>query len=173
MTDQPDLAVQEFVFDENNTERKPRTLCGKPISRSEIVLFSQLLVILILYFQTFCIIFKQERQAGLDCIAGQCTGIYSIQSDTEMNKVIPTDNHVFMSLVGPSGSAKTTLLYKLLTLPVFQPRYQSVIFFYQHYQEAYEKLKRNVAEIEFIQGLAFDLINQSFTHDGKKTLANF
>ena len=55
-----------------------------------------------------------------------------------MNKVIPTDNHVFMSLVGPSGSGKATLLYKLLTLPVFQPRYQSVIFFYQHYQEAYE-----------------------------------
>ena len=84
-----------------------------------------------------------------------------------MNKVIPTDNHVFMSLVGPSGSGKTTLLYKLLTLPVFQPRYQSVIFFYQHYQEAYEKLKRDVTEIEFIQGLDFDLINQSFTHDGK------
>ena len=90
-----------------------------------------------------------------------------------MNKVIPIDNHVFMSLVGPSGSGKTTLLYKLLTLPVFQPTYQSVIFFYQHYQEAYEKLKRDVAEIEFIQGLDFDLINQSFTHDGKKTLANF
>ena len=90
-----------------------------------------------------------------------------------MNKVIPTDNHVFMSLVGPSGSGKTTLLYKLLTLPVFQPRYQSVSFFYQHYQEAYEKLKRDVSEIEFIQGLDFDLINQSFTHDGKKRLLIF
>ena len=54
-------------------------------------------------------------------------------------------------LVGPSSSGKTTLLYELLTLPVFQPRYQSVIFFYQHYQGAYEKLKRDVAEIEFIQ----------------------
>ena len=84
-----------------------------------------------------------------------------------MNKVIPTDNHVFLSLVDPSDSGKTTLLYKLLTLPVFQPRYQSVIFFYQHYQEAYEKLKRDVAEIEFIQRLDFDLINQLFTHDGK------
>ena len=50
---------------------------------------------------------------------------------------------------------------------MFQPRYQSDFFFYQHYQEAYEKLKRDVAEIEFIQGLDFDLINQSFTHDGK------
>ena len=109
----------------------------------------------------------------MDCLAGQCTGIYSTQSDTEMNKVIPTDNHVFMSLDGPSGSGKTTLLYKLLTLPVFQPRYQSVIFFYQHYQEAYEKLKRDVEEIEFVQGLDFDLINQSFTHDGKKRLLIF
>ena len=72
-----------------------------------------------------------------------------------------------MSLVGPSSSGKTTLLYKLLTLPVFQPRYRSVIFFYQYYQEAYEKLKQYVAEIEFIHGLDFDLINQSFTQDGK------
>ena len=63
-----------------------------------------------------------------------------------MNKVILTDNQVFMSLVGASGSGKTTLLYKLLTLPVFQPRYQSIIFFYQHYQEAYEQLKRDLAE---------------------------
>ena len=78
-----------------------------------------------------------------------------------------------MSLVGPSGSGKTTLLYKLLTLPVFQPRYQCVIFFYQHYQEACKKLKQDVAEIEFIQGLDFNLINQSFTHDGKKRLLIF
>ena len=46
MTDKPDLAVQEFVFHENNQEWKPRTLCDKPIPRSEIVFFSQLLVIL-------------------------------------------------------------------------------------------------------------------------------
>ena len=46
MTDQPDLAAQEFVFDENNHERKPWTTCGKPFPRSEIVFFSQLLVIL-------------------------------------------------------------------------------------------------------------------------------
>ena len=78
-----------------------------------------------------------------------------------------------MSLVGPSGSGKTTLLYKRLTLPVFQPRYQSVIFFYQQYQEAYEKLKQDAAEIEFIHGLDFDLINQSFTQDGKKRLLIF
>ena len=32
---------------------------------------------------------------------------------------------------------------------------------------------RDVAEIEFIQGLDFDLINQSFTHDGKKRLLIF
>ena len=55
---------------------------------------------------------------------------------------------------------------------MFQPRHQSVIFFYQHYQEAHENLKRDVAEIEFIHGLDFGLINQSFTHDGKKRLLN-
>ena len=63
MTDQPDLAVQEFVFDENNQERKPWTLCGKPIPRSEIVFFQSITChsygYLILYFQTFCIIFKR------------------------------------------------------------------------------------------------------------------
>ena len=44
MTDQPGLAVQEFVFDENNQERKPWTICGKPIPRSEIVFFSQFFI---------------------------------------------------------------------------------------------------------------------------------
>ena len=59
MTGQPDLAVQEFVFDENNQERKPWTLCGKPIPRSEIVFFSQLLVI------SFCI-FKLSVSSSND-----------------------------------------------------------------------------------------------------------
>ena len=90
-----------------------------------------------------------------------------------MNKVIPTDDHVFMSIVGPSGSGKTTLLYKLLTLPVFQPKYQSIVFFFQHYQKAYDRLKQDVAEIEFIQGLDFDLINESLATDGKKRLLIF
>lgn len=91
-----------------------------------------------------------------------------------MNKVIPTDEHVFMSLVGPSGSGKTTLLYKLLTLPVFQPRYQSIVFFYQHFQHAYEKIRRDVvADIEFVQGIDFDLIHNSFSSDGKRRLLIF
>ena len=53
MTDQSDLAVQEFVFDENNKERKPWTICGKPIPWSEFVSFSQLLVILMVI--SFCV----------------------------------------------------------------------------------------------------------------------
>ena len=63
MTDQPDLAVQEFVFDENTPERKPWTLCGKPIPRSEIVFLSQLLVIFMVI--SFCI-FKLSVSSSND-----------------------------------------------------------------------------------------------------------
>ena len=62
-TDQPNLAVQEFVFDEKNQERKPGTLCGKPIPRSEIVFFSQLLVIHMVI--SFCI-FKLSVSSSND-----------------------------------------------------------------------------------------------------------
>ena len=34
-----------------------------------------------------------------------------------------------MSLVAPAGSGKTTFLHKLSASPVFQPRYQSILFF--------------------------------------------
>ena len=63
MTDQPDLGVHEFVYDENNQERKPWSLCGKPIPRSEIVFFSQLVVILMVI--SFCI-FKLSTSSSND-----------------------------------------------------------------------------------------------------------
>ena len=80
MTDQPDLAVQEFVFDENNQERKLWTFCGKPFPRSENFFSSHLLVIRMVI--SFCI-FKfsvsssndKDKPAWIDLLASRLGSI--------------------------------------------------------------------------------------------------
>lgn len=74
-----------------------------------------------------------------------------------MNKVILTDERVFMAVVGPSGSGKTRLVHKMLAGNTFQPKLPKVYYFYRHYQEIYNKMKRDV-NIEFLPCIDFDMI---------------
>ena len=48
-----------------------------------------------------------------------------------MNKLRSTKNRVFMSMVGPSESGKTQLIYDWLTDGTFQPKFDKIYFFYQ------------------------------------------
>ena len=54
--------------------------------------------------------------------------IISHEVKGRLNNVIHTTQRVFLSLVGPAGAGKITLLHKLSILPVFEPRYQSILF---------------------------------------------
>ena len=51
-----------------------------------------------------------------------------------MNKIISTKERVFISLVGPNGSGKSHLIFDWLKIRTFQPKFDKVFYFHQHYQ---------------------------------------
>lgn len=76
-----------------------------------------------------------------------------------MNKIISTNDRVFISLVGPSGCGKSNLIYDWLLNGVFQPSFDKILYFYQHFQPLYTQMQHNIENIEFIQCVDFDMIN--------------
>ena len=57
-----------------------------------------------------------------------------------MNKVIDTSTRVFMSIVGPSGCGKTFTIFDMLSKAVFKPKFDRILYFYQHDQAVYKQL---------------------------------
>ena len=73
-----------------------------------------------------------------------------------MNKIISTKERDFISLVGPSGSGKSHLIFEWLKIGTFQPKFDKFFKFYQHYQPLYGQMRRK--NLKFIQGVDFELI---------------
>ena len=59
-----------------------------------------------------------------------------------MNKLISTKNRVFISLVGPSETAKSQLLYNWLKIGTFQPKFVKIYFFHQLSQLLYDIMQK-------------------------------
>ena len=55
-----------------------------------------------------------------------------------MNKLISTKNRVFNTLVGPSKTGKSQLIYNWLKVGTVQPKFDKIYFFYQHSQPLYD-----------------------------------
>ena len=89
-----------------------------------------------------------------------------------MNKLISTKDRVFISLVGPSGSGKSRLIFDWLKIGTFQPEFDKIYYFYQHYQPLYGLMKEKVKNIEFINGIDFQFIEQ-LPNNAKKYLLIF
>ena len=83
-----------------------------------------------------------------------------------MNKVISTKNRVFISLVGPSETGKSQLIYNWQKIGTFQPKFDKRYFFYQHSQPLYNVVQKEIKNLEFGQGVNFE-----FTDSLKKTTA--
>ena len=47
-----------------------------------------------------------------------------------MNKLISTKNRVFISLVGPSETGKSQLIYNWLNIGTFQPKFDKIYVFF-------------------------------------------
>lgn len=76
-----------------------------------------------------------------------------------MNKVIFTNERVFMAVVGPSGSGKTELIYKMLRGSTFYPKFEKIYFFYRENQPLYSKMTKEL-NIEFVSCIDFDMIEK-------------
>ena len=78
-----------------------------------------------------------------------------------MNKIIDTNERMFMSLVGPSGCGKTQLIFEMLDRDIFTPRFDKIFYFFQYDQTIFNDQKRSGGKnFEFINGVDFDMINQ-------------
>ena len=77
-----------------------------------------------------------------------------------MNKIIFTNDRLFMSLVGPGGSGKTRLIFSMLASPTtFSPNIVKTYYFYQEYQPLFKEMASKL-NIEFIPCLDFEMIKK-------------
>ena len=85
-----------------------------------------------------------------------------------MNKLISTKNRVLVSLAGPSETEKSQLIYNWLKIGTFQPNFDKIYFFYQHSQPLYDVMRKEIDNLEFVQGVNFEFID-SLKNNGKNT----
>ena len=118
----------------------------------------------------------RKQLSGLPSERAQLVVFYQVPVHSNiylnMNKIISTDERVFKALVGPSGSRKSNFIFQMLTRGTFQPGFDKIIYFYQHYQELYNQMSREIPNIEFVGSLDFEMIENIETH-GKKYLLIF
>ena len=89
-----------------------------------------------------------------------------------MNKLISTKNRVFISLVGPSETGKSQLIYNWLKIGTFQPKFDKTYFFNQHSQPLYDVMQKEIENLEFVRGVNFEFID-SLKNNGTKYLLIF
>ena len=76
-----------------------------------------------------------------------------------MKSLFSTKNRVFISLVGPSETGKTQLIYNWLKIWIFQPKFDKIYFFYQHSQPLYVVLQKEIENLECVRGVNFEFID--------------
>ena len=89
-----------------------------------------------------------------------------------MNKLISTKNRVIISLVGPSETGKSQLIYNWLKVGTFQTKFAKIYFFFQHSQPLYDVMQKEIDNLQFVQGVNFEFID-SLKNNGTKYLLIF
>ena len=89
-----------------------------------------------------------------------------------MNKLISTENRVFISLVGPSETGKPQLIYKWLKIGILQAKFDKNLLFYQHSQPLYGVMQKEIQNLDFVRGINFEFI-VSLRNNGTKYLLIF
>ena len=131
MTDQEvNIILGEIVFDDNNQERRSWDCLGQTCSRSVIVFLSQLFC----HFPNHLWLllenspFKKTRRINCLGIFVQCGRIHFTLAKV-LNTLISTKNRVSISLVGPSETRKSHLVYNWQKIGTFQPKLDEIYFF--------------------------------------------
>ena len=86
-----------------------------------------------------------------------------------MNQLISTKNRVFISLVGPSETGKSQLIYNWLRIGIFQSKFDEIFFSYHCSQPLYDVMEKKIENLEFVQGVNFEIID-SLKNSGPKYL---
>lgn len=73
-----------------------------------------------------------------------------------MNKIILTQDRMFMAVVGPSGSGKTELIFNMLLGSSFYPSFKKIFFFYKEYQKLFQFVHEKI-NVQFIKFSNFDI----------------
>ena len=82
-----------------------------------------------------------------------------------MNKILSTKEQIFISLVSPSGSGKSHLIFDWLKIGTFETAFDKIFYFNQQYQPLYNQMQRK--DLKFIEGVDFDLI-ENLPNNGTK-----
>ena len=64
------------------------------------------------------------------------------------------------------------LIYNWLNIGTFQPKFDKIYFFYQHSQPLYNVMQKEIENLEFVQGVNFEIID-SLKNNGMKYLLVF
>ena len=84
-----------------------------------------------------------------------------------MNKLNSTKNRVLISLVGPSETGKSQLIYNWQKIGTFQPNFHKNSLFYQHSQPLYDFMQKEIEYLEFVRGLNIEFFD-SLKNNGTK-----
>ena len=77
-----------------------------------------------------------------------------------------------MSMVGPSGSRKSFLIYQMPLNGIFFPIFDKILYFYQHFQSLYNEMTPQIPNIAFINNVDFEIV-RSLPNDGRNYLMIF
>ena len=97
-----------------------------------------------------------NQEVGSESCAVQQDTFYLQQT---YEQVVFYKKTAFLSLVGPSDSGKTYLIHEWLKTGTFQPHFDKIYFFYQHSQQLYDVMQKEIDNLEFVQGVHFEFIN--------------
>ena len=95
--------------------------------------------------------------------------LYPHQDNEKVNHY---KNRVFISFVGPSETGMSQLIYNWLKNGTFQPKFDKIPLFYQHSPPLYDVMQKETENLEFTQGVNFELID-SLKNNGTKYLLTF
>ena len=96
--------------------------------------------------------------------------IFYPHQDYEQNKL--SKKLSFFSLVCPSETGKSQLIYNWQKAGTFQPKCDKIYFFYQHSQPLYDVMQKEIDNHEFVQGVSFEFID-SLKNNSTKYLLIF
>ena len=74
-----------------------------------------------------------------------------------MNKVIFTNDRIFMAVVGTSGCRKTDLIFNMLQSSSFYPEFPKFYYFYKEFQDTFTSMQQKLPQIEFINYSGLDI----------------